>query len=142
MKKSVSKWVAERIKRNKKDFKLEFYTASVGAGGGGKDTSNTACRITDKKTGLSAEHERQRSQKANKEAAFLKLVDKLIEYYKAEELRSKTEELSNSERVRTYEVKGAKVHDDRLPDKTYDMDKVLNGKMDNLLGDLMRRGND
>ena len=138
-KRTVSAWVASRIKRDKKDFKLQFFTASVKAGGAGKDTSNTACRITDIQTGISAECQEERSQKTNRERAFLRLANKLIEHYQRLEIKERAEDAirnTNLGWIRNYEEKGALVTDKRVLNKVFDYNEILNGRMDSLVNEL------
>ncbi len=65
----------------KDDFIVSYFTAG-GPGGGGKDTSNTACRITHKETGLMAKAQEHRSQRQNKIAAFTRLIEQLKPWLK------------------------------------------------------------
>jgi protein subunit release factor A len=57
-----------------KDFKVEYFTASVKAGGSGKDTSNTACRITHIESGAVGMSRDERSQAQNRKKALERLV--------------------------------------------------------------------
>lgn len=68
------------MKRTKKDFQVDFFRAG-GKGGQNQNKRDTGVRITDKITGLSAEGREFASQNQNKEAAFRRLVDKMISYY-------------------------------------------------------------
>jgi len=130
--------IAEKIRRSKKDFRVDTFTSKVHAGGSGKDTSNTAVRITDLITGLSAEGREERSQPQNKKNAFYRLVDKMIDYYKTEwqlELMTKVEP---SRAVRTYKQdKGYAV--DHRTDKKYNCEELLSGKLDKVMEDLLEQ---
>jgi protein subunit release factor B len=68
-----------------KDFKVEFSTANVKAGGSGKDTSNTAVRIFHPDSGAEGISKDERSQSQNKKIAFNRLVesDKFKNWHRA-----------------------------------------------------------
>jgi hypothetical protein len=57
-----------------KDFKVEYFTASKHCGGSGKDTSNTACRITHVESGAIGQSQDERSQSQNRAKALERLV--------------------------------------------------------------------
>ncbi|MBU8921734.1 MAG: hypothetical protein KOO63_07940 [Bacteroidales bacterium] len=65
------------LKARKKDFRIDTFRAG-GKGGQHQNKTDSGVRITHTETGLSAECREHRSQKQNKTAAFLKLVDKLV----------------------------------------------------------------
>ena len=135
----VSAYVASKINRTKKDFKVDHFTAGVHAGGSGKDTSNTGVRITDHITGISAEAQRERSQRQNLHEAFYKLAEKLAGYYAEEERQLRMMKTENEAPVRHYNERRNQVKDARLPGKEYDMEQILNGRMEELLGDLIHQ---
>jgi peptide chain release factor 1 len=135
----VSQNVANKIKRHRENFKLEFFC--VGRNGGSNvDTSSTGVRIRDKITGLFCEYTRERSQKQNLKCAFENLVIKLIEFYKKEEkreeLKEKGENLKNDKIIRTYNEKENRVTDERL-EGSFSYKEVLEGKIDSLVEKLM-----
>lgn len=135
---NVSAYVALRIKRSKNDFIVNHYTSNVKAGGGGKDTSNTAVRIRDKITGVFAECQEERSQKENRKRAFNRLVERLIKYYQKEELNSVVSKMKqNNAHIRTYAEKGNAVYDERIPNKQFKLNKVLNGDLIPIVKELI-----
>jgi len=121
----VSPYVRERIGRDKNDFILQTFRAG-GKGGQHQNKTESAVRLIDKETGLSAECREYREQPQNKEAAFLKLVEKLQRHYEAEEaaLREKWEALKE---VRVYKEKGDTVKD-HTTGKTYSYKRTLEAK--------------
>lgn len=67
--------------------------------------------------------------------AFERLVEKLVEFYRKEELaqvKAKTPEGS----IRTYNFKRKEVKDNRTG-ASYPLDKVLNGELDRMLEELL-----
>jgi peptide chain release factor 1 len=88
----------KQFKRRKKDFTVQTFR-SGGPGGQNVNKVETGVRIIDKTTGLRAESTEHRTQAANKRAAFLRMVDLLVEHYTEEQVR---EEYMSDERVRTY----------------------------------------
>lgn len=113
----------------KSDLKIAYYRGS-GAGGQHRNKRDTACRITHIPTGESACAEDQKSQAQNRKNAFLKLANKLIPLMLPE---VKTEK--NNERIRTYNKVRDEVKDHRTG-KTYPLNDILNGKLDELIYDL------
>lgn len=117
---------------DKNQLRIEYYS---GTGGGGqhRNKHQNACRMTHLPTGIQAQCEDQRSREQNRKQAFLRLSTKLIPLMKdAATIDIKV----NTERIRTYHAKRNIVTDERLPDKTYNMDEILDGNLDPLLKDL------
>lgn len=94
---------------NKKSFKVVFFRGS-GPGGQHKNKNDTACRITDIETGLSAESQVHKSQVQNKKEAFRKLRKKLLEHHFP---KVPKERAPNTERVRTYHAVRGEILDHR-----------------------------
>jgi hypothetical protein len=71
-----------------KDFDFSFFAVG-GAGGGGKDTSNTGARCIHRASGAQATATETRSQRTNKEAAFKRCceTDKFKAWHRIETLR-------------------------------------------------------
>ena len=129
MRVNVPKYVADKIVGiTKKDLRIEFYRAS-GKGGQHRNKTDTACRITHKATGVSAESTDSRSQGDNKTGAWLKLVDRLIAHYKKEMVQEERRMNSGwSEKIRTYHEPRGTVKDHRTG--------VVQGYKETLDGDL------
>jgi len=67
----------------KDDLRIEFYRGS-GPGGQHRNKTSSACRITHKITGISAQCEDERCQHKNKKIAFRRLAAKLVPLMKKE----------------------------------------------------------
>lgn len=130
---SVSPYIAERINRKKSDFRIDTFSTG-GPGGANQNSVNAGVRLTCKITGLSSEGREFRDQPQNKAAAFRKLVQKLIEFYRKEEL-ALVVKTADEGSVRTYKEKNSLVIDSRAS-KTYNYEEILDGKLDDLLNDI------
>ena len=87
MRRTVPKYVADRIiGTTKKDLRIQFFRSS-GAGGQHRNKADTACRMIHIATGVTAEATDSRSQGDNRTKAWLKLVDRLIAFYTKEMTR-------------------------------------------------------
>lgn len=109
---------------SKKDLRIDFYRGS-GAGGQHRNKTDSAVRITHIPTGISAQCEEQRKQHQNKKIAFKRLANKLVPLMKSERVKDR---YSNRKRVRTYHAIRGTVKDDRVSDKVWGYDDVLQGK--------------
>jgi len=129
MRVTLPKYVAEKlIGTTKKDLRVQFFRAS-GKGGQHRNKTDTACRITHIATGISAEATDSRSQADNKEKAWLKLFDRLVEHYRKQMIVEARRMNSGwSEKIRTYHEPRGIVKDHRTG--------VTNGYNDTLDGDL------
>tara|TARA_Y100000310_G_scaffold109018_1_gene107405 strand:- start:13221 stop:13628 length:408 start_codon:yes stop_codon:yes gene_type:complete len=127
MKITVPKKLLPFIHRDKKDFVVTFYRAK-NPGGQHANKTDTACRIKDKKTGLISECSEHKSQLQNKKTAFRRLVHKIVEHYRSQEIDDERK-LNNgwAEKIRTYHEPRGTVKDHRtgvvLPYK-----EVIDGK--------------
>jgi len=125
MKIKVSKYVKENIGRNADDFIVQTFRAG-GPGGQHQNKTESAVRIIDKKTGISAECREERSQVQNKKKAFLKLVDLLILHYQKQEKES-SQDFRSNEIVRTYDF-----HNNIVVNKDgtkHNLKKVMKGEI-------------
>lgn len=99
---TVSAYVHDKILRTRKDFRVDTFRAG-GKGGQHQNKTESGVRITDIKTGISAESREHRHQIQNKDAAFHRLIDSLIEHYSEEERKMKVERLRAArEEIRVY----------------------------------------
>lgn len=127
------------IHRNRDQLKLSFFTVT-GNGGSNKDTSNTGVRITDLVTGIQVEYGRERSQRQNRIEAMQRLIQRLADHYRREEAAQVIVEANaGGLAIRTYQDRGGVVKDRRLPGQTFDYDDVLNGDLDPIIGQLLRK---
>ena len=115
----------------KKDLRIDHYRGS-GAGGQNRNKRDTACRITHIPTGISSTAEEYRTQGKNKEAAFERLAKKLVPLMQTQRKNHTIPE----DEVRVYNEKRNQVKDHRV-DKTFEMDSILNGDLDDLLHKLL-----
>jgi peptide chain release factor 1 len=116
--------MAPKLVRTRKDFTVQTFRCG-GPGGQNVNKVETGVRIIDKITGISSECREERNQLQNKERAFMKLLDKVIEYYRTSAPKAEVKE----ERVRTY--KGKTVIDHRL-NKMYLLERVMNGELEEI----------
>lgn len=130
MRVKVSKAVADKIDGiTKKDLRVEFFRSS-GKGGQHRNKTDTACRITHKPTGITAESTNSRSQADNRSSAWIKLVNRLIKRYQAEEVQKIRRMNSGwAEKIRTYHEPRGTVKDHRTGVEQ-DYQKTLNGDID------------
>lgn len=116
---------------------------SSGAGGQHVNKTDSAIRLLHKPSGIVVECQDERSQLKNKEKALKVLRAKLYEL----EMSKQTGEISaqrksqvgtgdRSERIRTYNYPQGRVTDHRIGLTLYDLENVLNGKLDRLVEEL------
>lgn len=130
--KKVRPYVAERLGRKKKDFRIDTFAAG-GAGGMNQNAVNSGVRITDLITGLAVDCREERDQPQNKKKAFYRLIDKLIVFYEKEEKQALIGEVKMAERaIKTYNEQRNQVKDHRTG-LIYTLDEILAGKLDKML---------
>ena len=120
----------EALVRTRSDFVVKAIRGS-GPGGQHRNKVATGVRITDKRTGLTAEATKSRSQSINKAEAFEKLALRLVAYYEAEQSGGVLRRMSLGwgSKIRTYhEVRGV-VKDHRTGEERPYRD-VLDGGID------------
>ena len=126
------------MRRTKKDFIVQHFRAG-GKGGQNQNKTNSGVRIIDKITGLSSEGREFRSQEQNKEAAFLRLVDKMIAYYKKQATSPVFIEAQENGRGgsyrRTYKPM-ASVVIDHVTEKKYPYQDIIDGGLDRIHKDM------
>src|SRR5437016_8117177 len=125
------------------DLQVDVYRSS-GPGGQSVNTTDSAVRITHKPTGLVVSMQDEKSQIQNRAKALVVLRSRLL---KMEQDRQSAE-LSGqrkaqvggggrSEKVRTYNFKENRLTDHRIGYTAYNLDKVLAGELDDLVGALL-----
>lgn len=103
--------------------------------GSNQNATKSGVRITCLITGISAEGRNERDQPQNRKQAFERLVQKLIDYYRKEELtQAKAQAPEGS--IRTYNFKRNQVLDKRTG-ASYPLDEILNGELDKMLEELL-----
>lgn len=132
------------------DFKLDMndvrvdITRSSGCGGQGVNTTDSAVRLTHIPTGIVVYSQTERSQIKNKEIAIKILQSRVYDLKMREqeasvgaERRSKIGTGDRSEKIRTYNYPQNRVTDHRIGFTTNSLDRVMNGKLDDIVEALI-----
>lgn len=134
----------DQIKIHPAELRIDTYRAS-GAGGQHVNRTDSAVRITHFPTGVVVECQDERSQHKNKSRAMSLLQSKLLN---AERAKRELEQAAQrkllvgsgdrSERVRTYNFPQGRVTDHRINLTLYQLDEVMEGDLDPVIGPLIR----
>ena len=131
------------VEVNPADIKIESCKSS-GAGGQHINKTESAVRLTHKPSGIVIECDQERSQLQNKERALKILYTKLYDIKVREqnekiasERKSQVGSGDRSEKIRTYNFPQSRVTDHRINKTIFDLDSFLNGKMDEIITDLI-----
>lgn len=134
------------IEINEKDLKIDVYRSS-GAGGQHVNTTDSAVRITHLPTKTVITCQNQRSQIQNKEKALEMLKNKLklmeIEKQNKEvnEIRGQQRNIEFGSQIRSYVMHPySMVKDHRTNYETSNVDKVLDGELDEFIEANLKRG--
>lgn len=129
------------IKEN--DIRVDVYRSS-GAGGQGVNTTDSAVRLTHIPTGIVVYSQTERSQIKNKEKGFKILKSRVYDLKMREqeqevgaERKSKIGTGDRSEKIRTYNYPQNRVTDHRIGFTTNSLDRVMNGKLDDIIEALI-----
>jgi len=132
----------DAIEIDANELRIDTFRAS-GAGGQHVNTTDSAIRITHEPTGLVVECQDERSQHKNKARALALLSARLLEREReqqhseqAEARRLQVGSGDRSERIRTYNFPQGRITDHRIGLTVYDLDNVLEGDLDVLVGPL------
>jgi peptide chain release factor 1 len=124
------------------DLRIDVYRSS-GPGGQSVNTTDSAVRITHLPTGLVVSCQNEKSQLQNKESALRILRARLLaaarEKAEAEASAARASQVrtvDRSERVRTYNFPENRLSDHRVGYKSNNLDKVLDGELDEVLDAL------
>jgi len=124
------------------DIKMDFFKSS-GHGGQNVNKRETAIRITHIPTGIVVSSQTQRNLEQNKQAALNILRAKIYEKQAKErekelsqERRSQIGTAQRAEKIRTYNFPQDRITDHRIKKSWHNIDKVLNGEMDNIVKKL------
>jgi peptide chain release factor 1 len=126
------------------DLQVDVYRSS-GPGGQSVNTTDSAVRVTHKPTGLVVAMQDEKSQIQNRAKALVVLRSRLL---KAEQDRQAAELSAQrrdqvggggrAEKVRTYNFKENRITDHRVGFTAYNLDKVLGGELDAVVGALLQ----
>ncbi|WP_286690328.1 MULTISPECIES: peptide chain release factor 1 [unclassified Aeromicrobium] len=131
------------VQVNDADLRIDVFRSS-GPGGQSVNTTDSAVRITHLPTGLVVSCQNEKSQLQNKEQALRILRSRLLEAAQAaadaeasDARRSQIRTVDRSERVRTYNFPENRVSDHRTGFKAYNLDAVMDGALDDVIGSLV-----
>lgn len=132
----------EAVQIDESDLRIDVYRSS-GKGGQGVNTTDSAVRITHLPSGIVVTCQNERSQLQNKARALQVLAARLQavaeEQASAEasaDRASQIRTVDRSERIRTYNFPENRIADHRINFKAHNLDQVLDGDLDALLGAL------
>src|SRR5699024_8637499 len=132
----------DEVEINDDDLRIDVFRAS-GPGGQGVNTTDSAVRITHEPTGIQVSCQNERSQLQNRDRAMRMLRARLVTLAEeeaaasaADARRSQVRTVDRSERIRTYNFPESRIADHRIGFKAHNLDQVLDGDLDDLLGAL------
>jgi peptide chain release factor 1 len=127
---------------NPAELRIDTYRAS-GAGGQHVNKTESAVRVTHLPTGIVAECQDDRSQHKNRARALgilaARIKDKQIRDQQAKTAATRKSLIGSgdrSERIRTYNFPQGRVTDHRINLTLYQIDKVMDGELDELISAL------
>jgi peptide chain release factor 1 len=125
------------------DLRIDVFRSS-GPGGQSVNTTDSAVRITHLPSGIVVSCQNEKSQLQNKEAALrilrarlLTLAEEEAQAQASAERRSQVATVDRSQRVRTYNYPENRISDHRVGFKAYNLDQVLDGDLDAVIGALL-----
>jgi peptide chain release factor 1 len=124
------------------DIRVDVFRSS-GPGGQSVNTTDSAVRITHLPTGIVVSCQNEKSQLQNREQAMRILRARLLaqaqqqaDAQAAEQRRGQVRTVDRSERIRTYNFPENRIADHRIGFKAYNLDQVLDGDLDAVIGAL------
>jgi peptide chain release factor 1 len=131
------------VEINEEDLRIDYCRAG-GPGGQSVNKTTSAVRITHEPTGVVVQCQDERSQHKNRAKAMRVLRSRLYdlmqreqEQERADMRRSMIGSGDRSERIRTYNFPQNRVTDHRINLTLYDLENVIVGDLDELLGALI-----
>jgi peptide chain release factor 1 len=126
------------------ELQIDVYRSS-GPGGQSVNTTDSAVRVTHKPTGLVVAMQDEKSQIQNRAKALVVLRSRLLKLEQdrqAAELSSQRKAQvgggGRADKIRTYNFKENRITDHRIGFTAYNLDKVLGGELDDLVGALLQ----
>jgi peptide chain release factor 1 len=126
------------------DLRIDVFRSS-GPGGQSVNTTDSAVRITHLPTGTVVSMQNEKSQLQNREAGLRVLRARLLAAAQEQAdsaandvRRSQVRTVDRSERIRTYNFPENRISDHRVGFKAYNLDQVLDGALDDVIGALQR----
>jgi len=130
------------LKIEDKDLRIDAFR-SCGPGGQSVNTTDSAVRVTHLPTGLEVKCQDQKSQLQNKIKAMeilrARLLDRMVAEQEAARARDRRAQVGTgdrSQKVRTYNFPQNRVTDHRIKVTTHNIDEVMDGRLDELIGAL------
>jgi len=121
------------------DLRVDVFRSS-GPGGQSVNTTDSAVRITHLPSGIVVSCQNEKSQLQNREQALrilrsrlLALAEAQADAEAADSRRAQVRTVDRSERIRTYNFPENRVTDHRTGYKTYSLDQVLDGALEELV---------
>ena len=131
------------VQTNMNELRIDVYRSS-GPGGQSVNTTDSAVRITHLPTGIVVSCQNEKSQLQNKESALRILRARLLaaaqeaaDAEAAATRKSQVRTVDRSERIRTYNFPENRISDHRVNFKANNLDAVLNGELDDVIGSLL-----
>jgi len=127
------------------DVRIDLFRAS-GAGGQKVNKTESAVRMTHLPTGIVVQCQDERSQHRNRDRAMTVLKSRLLDKARSEEQAKYADIRKNqvgtgdrNERIRTYNFPQNRVTDHRINFTLYNLDRVIEGDLDQLVNALRER---
>jgi len=131
------------VQINMNELRIDVYRSS-GPGGQSVNTTDSAVRITHIPTGIVVSCQNEKSQLQNKESALrilrarmLAAAQEAADAAASATRKSQVRTVDRSERIRTYNFPENRISDHRVNFKANNLDAVLNGELDEVIGALL-----